>query len=127
MASYVTGINNVSQKLDLLEQLVRRACMKQFVTAACAWGALDAEKGKPILKMMDFKANWDCSLICKECACPGRKSHVWAQRENCGRRCGVRSDSFARSYEPLLCEAFVRAFRDKQFRRTFSASREQFR
>jgi len=131
MASYENGHNNASQKLDLIEHLVRRACMKQFVTAACAWGALDAETGKPILEMMDFKANWDCSLICKECACPGGKSKgahkQWTRAHKMklkGARTHIHEDCLgvARSYEPRLCEAFARAVRDKQIRRTFTAS-----
>lgn len=123
MASFENGSRCASQKLDLIENLVRRACMKQFVTAACAWGALDAETGKPVLKMRDFKANWDCSLICKGCACPGGKSKG-VHTPVSGKIPGSKKSRAELSgyYEPRLCEAFAQAFRDKHFRWTFTAS-----
>ena len=121
MASFENCARCASHKLDLIENLGQRASMKQLTTAACAWGAWDVETGKPLLNMRCFFANWDCSLIFRQCACPGGKAkgvHTHIR----GKLAGSNKTRVALSthYEPRLCEAFAKAFRDKQFQPTFS-------
>ena len=114
MASFENGASCASHKLDLIEDLVRRACMKQFMTAACAWGSFDAETGKPILKMRCFAANWDCSLICRQCACPGGKTKC-VHTTVSGKVAGTNKTrgEISGPYESRLCEAFAKAFQDE--------------